>query len=529
MALSLAANAAAAQDADACKRAIAKETAKYETTRSKRLQKCEDGVLKGKVTPPCPDADTAAKINDAKTKMDDKITAACTGVSLASIDWDGLASRCTGGDNGTRCAAGSIYQNEPCTVDGDCDPNPDCTGSGTPFGCCTGVGTGSCATSTCTVEAAECSGSSDCPGGTCDPVDRCPKLENRDLPSGTCDMALVDQDDIVDCLQCMSDGVTTQMSDLYFGDFAPAGDDGDALKCQRTLGKAAAKFFQKKRKILQKCTDGVIKGTVTGPCPDADSASKISAAETKMLDKIGKACGGDDKSLGTSDDLSLAATGGTVFCPGLDIPGAGADCHGTIGNMQDLAECLRCVTEFKADCADRASFPTAGALQAECNPTCGNGVIEAGETCDDGNFVSGDACPSDCSISSCTPGVAATATVSFTAPAGVDIAGVTVLLEYPDSKVRIPGSGCALSVVNSIGMTPGSTVFTPNDLDYAVRVVLYEPSSAAIAPGTLFQVTFDTCQGGGALAAADMTCRVENASDTSTATVGGVNCTVAVP
>lgn len=504
VAVSLLAGAAAAQNAVKCKRTIARETAKYEATRSKQLQKCEDGVLQGKITGPCPDAETAGKITQAMAKMDDKISAACTGLTMAAIDFDGLVKRCVSGTSGPRCDGGANAL-DPCTGDIDC-----------PGG-------------TCTIPGNECTSDAQCPGSTCGAVDECPAIENRNLPAGECTLALTGATDIVDCLQCIGDGVTTQLNTISFAHLAPNGGEKAVLKCQRTIGKAASKFFQKKIKILQKCEDAVLQGKITGPCPDTAAATAIADAEAKLLDKIARACGGDDKTLGTADDLSLGEVGGPVFCPAYDIPGAGPGCAATIADMQDLAECVRCLTEFKVDCAHRAANPGGGAVPAECNPTCGNGSIDAGETCDDGNSESGDACPSDCSIASCVDIGDTTATVSFTAPAGIDIAGLTVLLEYPDAKVRIPGSGAAPSVINAIGMTPAGTVYTPNDLNYALRLVIFEPDSLAIPAGTLFQVTFDTCQGAGALTASDMTCRVENASNTAQVAVGGVNCAVTVP
>src|SRR6185436_15845089 len=69
----------------ACRAAIAKATAKFEAAKMKALQKCRDGVLKGKVTPPCPDTKAADKISGAKTKMDDSIGKDCEVADIALI------------------------------------------------------------------------------------------------------------------------------------------------------------------------------------------------------------------------------------------------------------------------------------------------------------------------------------------------------------------------------------------------------------------------------------------------------------
>src|SRR5262249_61870041 len=70
-------------------------------------------------------------------------------------------------------------------------------------------------------------------------------------------------------------------------------DDGDSgkgvLGCQRALGKAVSKYFQKVRKATQKCTDGVLKGK-TMSCPDSKLTDTISKAQAKVTDFITKKC-----------------------------------------------------------------------------------------------------------------------------------------------------------------------------------------------------------------------------------------------
>lgn len=157
---------------------------------------------------------------------------------------------------------------------------------------------------------------------------------------------------------------------------------------------------------------------------------------------------------------------------------------------------------------------------------CGNGVIEPGETCDDGNTVDGDSCPSNCRIELCTaaPSTARAFTVSFTRPAGADVAGITVLVDYPEGKVGIPGSGGDNSVKSSITNLPTGALGTPNDLDYAVREVV--ASFNPIPEGRLFTLTFQDCQGATPPAASEFGCRVEDAADQLGLPVDGVTCTV---
>ena len=163
---------------------------------------------------------------------------------------------------------------------------------------------------------------------------------------------------------------------------------------------------------------------------------------------------------------------------------------------------------------------------------CGDRVVnfDQGETCDDGNTLDGDACPADCRIRACTAsGTELPVDVQFTAPAGVDLAGITVFVRYPDGVVRIPGSANDNAVLNSIMNLPDNGFSTPNDLDYALRVVIFTPDSSAIAPGRLFTIQFDTCAGAATPTASDFSCNVESGADTNNGVVNGVTCAVVLP
>jgi cysteine-rich repeat protein len=163
---------------------------------------------------------------------------------------------------------------------------------------------------------------------------------------------------------------------------------------------------------------------------------------------------------------------------------------------------------------------------------CGDGHVnfDQGETCDDGNTVEGDTCPADCKIRPCTAaGTMLNVDVSFTPPAGVDIAGITVFLRYPDGVVRIPGFADDASVLNRITNLPDNGFPTSNDLDYALRLVLFSADASPFTPGRLFTVQFDNCQGAAAPSANDFRCTVESAADVNSSTVAGVTCGVTLP
>ncbi|HVO27133.1 MAG TPA: hypothetical protein VMW56_26275 [Candidatus Margulisiibacteriota bacterium] len=163
---------------------------------------------------------------------------------------------------------------------------------------------------------------------------------------------------------------------------------------------------------------------------------------------------------------------------------------------------------------------------------CGDGVVDfaLGETCDDGNTLDGDACPATCRIRTCTAsGTHVRADVQFSAPAGVDLAGIVVFVRYPDGVVRIPGTAMDASVVNSILNLSDNAFSTPNDLDYALRVVIFTPDSSALPAGRLFTIQFEGCTGASPPQASDFTCSVESATGTNNDPVNGATCSVSLP
>jgi cysteine-rich repeat protein len=225
---------------------------------------------------------------------------------------------------------------------------------------------------------------------------------------------------------------------------------------------------------------------------------------------------------------------GNALLTGCSAFDANGDQHVTVD------EILAAVNNALNGCA-AAATPTATATVARVTPTpppgCGNGMVDfnLGETCDDGNTVDDDGpsasnpCPANCRIASCTStGATVTADVSFTPPSGVDIAGLTIFLRYPDGVVQIPGMASDDQVQSRVTNLPGNAFAAPNDLDFALRLVMLSTDSTPFVPGLLFSVEFDRCQGATPPATGDFTCIVEDAGDTNSQTVSGVTCTVAL-
>jgi len=169
---------------------------------------------------------------------------------------------------------------------------------------------------------------------------------------------------------------------------------------------------------------------------------------------------------------------------------------------------------------------------SNCQPSvCGNGIQGINESCDDGNTNDNDPCPADCVIDSCeaNAGSSQLVTINFSVGAGASVAGISVLLDYPEGKVSIPGSGPG--VTSRITGLPSGTSGAPNDLDHALREVVQKSTPfSSITPGQLFRINFETCGGAPAVVAGDFGCTVIAASDPNGAAVTpNVTCSVTVP
>jgi hypothetical protein len=152
--------------------------------------------------------------------------------------------------------------------------------------------------------------------------------------------------------------------------------------------------------------------------------------------------------------------------------------------------------------------------------TCGNGFLEPGETCA--------SCAQDCAIAPCT---AVAPTPSFTVllsyPFGTQPTTVTALVGYRSNLVSIPGTGSATSVRQRVTYpAPPPNPQTPNDLDYAVRLVIGR--SAGLPEGLLATIRYDRCQGAPAPTTQDFGCTIEALAGVGGNIEGGT-CTISVP
>jgi hypothetical protein len=463
-ALLLGAGTAGAQDVTKCQRSIVKNAQKYASARAKALQKCEDGLLNGKVMS-CPDQKADDKIDKAATKLGEKIVKDCTGVSLADMGFAGKVNRCNGGDlDGNRCV----------------DVN-------------------------------------DCPnGGTCDAVDECPTYLNGRLPGDdACEIALSTPQSVSDCIECATNAKVDALIATLYGTLNAPSADKDTFKCQREIGKRAAKYFDAADKALSKCEDALLNGKVMS-CPDQKADDKIAKALTKLGAAMDKKCG------------SGALIGGATSASRIwgEAPRFGSCGVTGAQTAAGLSATLACLADGAATC-DAALSTGDNACSI---PLCGNGQIDDGETCDDGNTtrdtgVGGDdICPSDCSVAACAVTGSQGVTVNLTVPE--DIVNALVLVSYDDNKVSIPGIGNQAPVVAAV--TSGTFATSPRDTDTALRINLEDPFLIGVGSGPAATITFDVCSAA-VLAAADFGCMVVDAGNTSFANITGATCSISVP
>jgi hypothetical protein len=109
------------------------------------------------------------------------------------------------------------------------------------------------------------------------------------------------------------------------------------------------------------------------------------------------------------------------------------------------------------------------------------------------------------------------------------VGALVLFLDYPDTRVSIPGSGGEPSVAARITNTPANFSSSVNDLDYALREALVA-SGRTLAPGAILDVGFDLCSGQTAPRRADFTCTVEQASTPQGANLPltGITCSIQI-
>jgi hypothetical protein len=125
------------------------------------------------------------------------------------------------------------------------------------------------------------------------------------------------------------------------------------VKCLRTVGKAATKYFLAHEKNTEKCLDLRRSGKSTETCPTAKTTDKIQSALDKASESITKACPALPPSYWS-------------FCP-VD---ATAACDDSIGSVAQLAACVgSSMTELSMTLVCE-QYPDAESDGVTCPQTC---------------------------------------------------------------------------------------------------------------------------------------------------------------
>jgi hypothetical protein len=510
-----------------CTSTVNKETAKYVQTYVKKLAKCEEQRVKGKIPGPCPDSETATKINDARAKLSEKIAGEC------------------------------------CGKDESCGNSDDAHGAFA-YG-------------------------------------RCPDGEGpTGAPLDCGDIAIADASDVFQCLDCLVSDHGDEMVDFTVASLAPSTPGDDLNKCQVSLVKEANKFFVARSKAFGKCEANVLKGKISGPCPDAEATEAIDKAEAKKIANICKKCGGEDKlctgktcqNAGTGLPSSCTIDSDCKTCVGGANNGVACDsqndcaplCNGGVNNGDPCTQAVDCgarvcigggnagapctnVSECPGgtcpapacqtfpcqggDCravaapADNEFDPTDIGFPAACPAIIAGGPLGADiediqdmieclddraadrTDCTDGLGASlVRSLPGKCRIepTPCSP-TAGQVTVQVTYAGGpANLAGLGLGVGYDPSKLNLPGSG-DVSLSPNISLQQSNVQSAVNDLNDGLVITIGGPDP--LVPNVLYEITFNYC---GALpTAADFTCIVRDAADDALEQVEeGVTCAIVV-
>jgi hypothetical protein len=120
--------------------------------------------------------------------------------------------------------------------------------------------------------------------------------------------------------------------------------------------------------------------------------------------------------------------------------------------------------------------------------------------------------------------------VRFAPPEGGLVAGLTLLLDYPEGSIDLPGNGTTIPSGTISGVPTGAFI-SVNDLNFnqkghAVRLTV--GAGAALPPGQVVRLRFNDCQGATVPASSAFRCTVLTASDPFLNAVNGVTCSAVV-
>ena len=570
---------------DKCRATVAKESAKLTQAIAKILQKCDQGVLAGKVTGPCPDSKSATGITKAKDKLKAAINKVCTG----AVGHFALG-RCPAADGGTgpgTCTDILIDNNDAvadclsCLADENAsemlntvvysfDPSSDKAVSK----CQATIGksvaayyiTKSKSLAKCQAGVLGGKVTGPCPdAATAAAIQASSDKKDAAIakaccgPDGTCGGG-----------QCVNSPANVVVKGCTGAGTPAACCTGvDQGNCDNTACTAAATPFPC-------CT-----GAGTGTC-SFDTGSDCEQTRNCFRCISGPTFGAECQTNGECGAGGRCANG---LCSGGTNPGQmcerNSDClgGGTCDKTGTASLCSGGTEAGKyclidADCAGGGTCDKAGTSYCQsddyrpvqdlgfvdpCPGTnvgtgtiggtvmgqtiesllaCVDGQAGARATCQDkagATFAAGsldNGTLSGCSrvIDDCTSnGGTVTATISV-ASTTAQLGGLSVSLGFPYDKVQLPGAGSDAVPFVAVQQNPFTTLVQASDSGDTVAIGATPDllNGEFFTAGQIFVVTFNTC--GAAPTAADFACVVQGASDTTgTPLLSGVSCSVTVP
>ena len=300
--------------------------------------------------------------------------------------------------------------------------------------------------------------------------------------------------------------------------------DKTKIKCHAAIAKALSKDVGEILKSATKCQAGLDK--VAGQFSDfaaldGDCVLAPVKAGPKGEKGIIGACCGKNKVCNPADTGENADTlpEAVDTCTPLPtcVTSAATTAGQTIANAiygSPVAGCGNLITDSGEQCDDGNDLATDACIECQA-ARCGDGFVQAGvEVCGDSTT---DACtaPSEstCQVTPCAAaGTTRSVTVRFTKPANLTVGGLVIALDYPETAVRIPGTGGDAQVTGRVTIIP-SGLTTITDRDYEVQVTV--AGFPSIDPGDFFSVSFDDCDAATAPTLDQFACIVKSASDDS--------------
>jgi hypothetical protein len=275
--------------------------------------------------------------------------------------------------------------------------------------------------------------------------------------------------------------------------FVPASKDG--LACADAVAKGLAKLAGSVLTCHRRAAASGLKGGSTDDEPCETSArTKFDAGTTKLITK-----------------------GGCPACLNAESQGALADKIVAFAEQTSgqLYPCSATTTTTTTNSTSSTSLSTTtGTAGSTSSTTSSTSTTTPGST-------------TTTTIASCTPATTNRPfSVSFAVPdSSVIVQGLTLVIDYPEAQVTIPGSGNATSVRLAIINVQSGALSQPFDLDYALREQIAATANP-LTPGRLFTINFLDCLGATPPTAADFSCTVDIATDPLGLPDQGVTCAV---